>query len=114
MAFFNFVLLPPYSMLMIRSLHNALDLKFIHDNIGICFRIGVAGMKNKLFVLLIEAKFLQIVLSIKQRDDEIALVGCLLTLHKNIISGEDARTNHALTFGADVARLERDRVRQAI
>ena len=54
MAFFNFVLCPPQSVLMIRAFHYALDLKFIHDNIGICFRIGVAGMKNKLFVLLIE------------------------------------------------------------
>ena len=41
-------------------------------------------MENVLFVFLIEAKLFQIVLSVEERDDKIALVGCLLALHKNI------------------------------
>ena len=89
MVFFNFCLFPPQSMLMIRAFHNALDLQFIHDDIGICFCIGIAGMKNILFVFLIETKLFQIVLSVKERDDEISLVCSLLPFHKNIIAGEN-------------------------
>ena len=33
--FFNFVLFPPRSMLMIRSLYDALDLQLIHNNVRI-------------------------------------------------------------------------------
>ena len=51
-------------MLMIRAFHNALDLQFIHDDVGICFRVGVAGMENVLFVFRIEAELFQIVLSL--------------------------------------------------
>jgi len=43
---------------MIRALHDALDLQLIHDNIRVGFRIGIAGMKNVLFILLIEAQLL--------------------------------------------------------
>ena len=61
MVVFNFCLCPPWSMLMIRSLHDALDLQFIHDNIWICFGVGIAGMKNIFFVFRIKAELFQIV-----------------------------------------------------
>ncbi len=61
-------------MLMIRSLHDALDLQFIHDDIRISFGVGIAGMKNVLFVLQIKAELFQIILSVKKRDHEISLV----------------------------------------
>ena len=64
-AFFNFCLCPPQSMLMVRALHNALDLQFIHDNIWIGFRIRIAGVKDVLFLFRIKAELFQIVLSVK-------------------------------------------------
>ena len=86
-------------MFVIRAFHDPLDLQLIYNNIGICFCIRVAGMENVLFVFLIEAKLFQIVLSVEERDDKIALVCSLLTLHKNVIAGEDARADHALALG---------------
>jgi len=63
---------------MIRAFHNALDLKLVHDDVGIAFHIGIAGVQNILFVFLVETELLQIVLPIEQRDDKIALVCGLL------------------------------------
>ena len=62
---------------MIRALHDALDLQFVHDDIRVCFCIWIAGMKNILFVLLIETKLFQIVLSIQQSNDQIAILAHL-------------------------------------
>lgn len=56
-------------------------------------------MKNILFVLRIETELFQIVLSVEECDDKITLVCGLLPFHKNIISGEDARADHAFSFG---------------
>ena len=57
MVVFNFCLCPPRSMLMIRAFHNSLDLQLINNNVRVCFRIRIAGMKNVFFVLRIEAEF---------------------------------------------------------
>ena len=61
-------------MLMIRAFHNSLDLQLVHDNIWKRFGIGIAGVKNILFVFRIEAELFQIVLSVEKCDDKITLV----------------------------------------
>ena len=59
---------------MIRALHNALDLRLVYDDVRIFFPVRIAGMKDKLFVLRIEAELLQIVFPIKESDNRIALI----------------------------------------
>ena len=54
-------------MLMIRALHDPLDLQFIDDDVRVALYVGIAGMKNIFFVLRIEAEFFQIILSVKER-----------------------------------------------
>ena len=86
-------------MLMIRAFHDALDLQLVYDDIWKSFYIRIAGVKNILFVFRIEAELFQIILTIKESDDKIALICGLLAFHKNIISGEDARADHAFALG---------------
>ena len=53
MVFFNFCLCPPRSMFMKRAFYDPLNLQLVHDDVRIHFGIRIAGMKNKLFHLLI-------------------------------------------------------------
>ena len=48
-------------------------------------------MENILFVLRIKTELFQIILTIKESDDKIALICGLLPFHKNIISREEAK-----------------------